>query len=97
MTAYDLNTGEQRWSFPGVTYEPCVTPVLGEGMVIITSYNMKLNSEAIRPPEWSELVELYDTDGDGMLTLKETKPNKSILSRADADGEGDHCGYGIPC
>jgi len=40
-------------------------------------------------------VKELDTDGDGELTLEETKPNKSILSRADADGEGDHPLWGF--
>ena len=95
MKAYNLDTGEERWSLPGVTYEPCVTPTVGEGLVYVTSYNMKINSEAIRWPEWEELIEELDTDGDGELTFEETKPNKSILSRADADGEGDHPLWGF--
>lgn len=95
MKAYDLENGEERWSFPGVTYEPCVTPTAGEGMIFITSYNMKLNSEAIRPPDWADLIAELDTDGDNELTLKETRPNKSILSRYDADGEGDHPLWGF--
>jgi len=95
MKAYDLNNGEERWSLPGVTYEPCVTPTVGEGMVFVTSYNMKINTEAIRPPKWTDLIAELDTDGDGELTFEETKPNKSILSRYDADGEGDHPLWGF--
>ena len=35
------------------------------------------------------LVE-HDHDGDGSLDAKELSENKSVLSRPDADGEGDH-------
>jgi outer membrane protein assembly factor BamB len=95
LKAYSLTDGEERWSLPGMTDEPCVTPAVGEGLVFITSYNMKTNTEAIRPPLWEELLNELDTDGDGELTLEETKPNQSILSRADADGEGDHPLWGF--
>ncbi len=95
MKAYDVEDGSERWSLPGLTDEPCITPVCGEGMVFLTSYNMKNNPEVIGLPEFDELLQEYDKDGDGQLTLEESKPNKSILSRYDADGEGDHPLWGF--
>ena len=95
LRAYLLKDGTQRWSLPGLTYEPCVSPVAHDGLVYITSYNMKTNTEVIGLPAWDDLVKELDKDGDGELTLEETKPNKSILSRADADGEGDHPLWGF--
>lgn len=56
---------------------------------------MKTNTEVIGLPAWPDLVKKLDTDDDGELTLEEAKPNKSILSRADADGEGDHPLWGF--
>lgn len=90
MTGYDLKTGAERWSVPGLTDEPCITPVNGEGLVFTTSYNMKNNPEVIGLPEFDELLKEYDKDNDGELTREEVKDNQSILSRYDADGEGDH-------
>jgi len=95
MAAYRLEDGAKLWSLPGLTPEPCVTPVPGDGSIFVTSYNMKTNTEVIGLPAWTELVKELDTDGDGELTLEETRPNKSILSRADADGEGDHPLWGF--
>ena len=95
MTAYDLKDGSVRWSVPGLTDEPCITPVTGEGMVFTTSYNMNTNPEVIGLPKFDELLKDYDKDGDGELTLEEVKPNRSILSRYDADGEGDHPLWGF--
>jgi outer membrane protein assembly factor BamB len=46
-------------------------------------------------PKWQELIDEYDSDEDGELTFQEVRPNKSILSRADADGEGDHPLWGF--
>jgi outer membrane protein assembly factor BamB len=95
LKAYDLRDGSERWSLPGLTDEPCVTPVTGGGLVYLTSYNMKNNPEVIGLPEWKDLIKDYDKDGDGELTHEETLPNKSILSRFDADGEGDHPLWGF--
>lgn len=90
LTAYDLRDGTERWSVPGLADEPCITPVLGEGMVFVTSYNMRTSPEVIGLPTFAGLLEQYDEDGDGQLSRPEIEPNKSVLSRVDADGEGDH-------
>jgi outer membrane protein assembly factor BamB len=90
LTAYALEDGAERWSVPGLTDEPCITPVSSNGIVYVTSYNMRTNPEVIGLPAWAKLVEEYDGDGDGRLSYAEIRPNRSILSRNDADGEGDH-------
>lgn len=90
LTAYDLAGGEERWSVPGLADEPIVTPVTGDGLVFVSSYNMRTSPEVQGLPQWSELVERYDHDGDGTLDREEADENASILSRYDADGEGDH-------
>jgi len=95
IKAYALKDGTERWTVPGMTDEPCITPVTGDGMVFTTSYNMKNNPEVIGLPEFDDLLKEYDRDKDGELTLEEAKPNKSILSRYDADGEGDHPLWGF--
>lgn len=90
LTGYDLLDGSERWSVPGLTDEPCITPVQGEGMIYVTSYNMKTNPEVIGLPPFAAILEECDVDGSGTLSREETSINKSVLSRADADGEGDH-------
>ena len=90
LSAYDLSDGSLRWSVPGLTDEPIVTPVTGDGLVFVSSYNMKTSLEAIGLPEFESLLVELDTDGDGGLSRDEASANKSVLSRADADGEGDH-------
>jgi outer membrane protein assembly factor BamB len=90
LTGYALATGEQRWSIPGLADEPCITPVHGEGLVFVTSYNMKTNPEVIGLPTFAEILTECDVSGDGQLDAEEVRTNRSVLSRADADGEGDH-------
>lgn len=90
LSSYDLADGHERWSVPGLADEPAITPVTGEGLVFVSSYNMNTNPEVVGLPEFETLLADYDMDGDELLTREEVLPNKSILSRMDADGEGDH-------
>ncbi|HBB91193.1 MAG: hypothetical protein A2X22_14065 [Bacteroidetes bacterium GWF2_49_14] len=90
LRAYNLNDGTEVWSFPGLTDEPIITPVYGNELLFLTSYNMKTNPEVLGLPTWDSLLRMYDTDRDSMLVFEEIKSNKSILSRYDDDGEGDH-------
>ncbi len=90
LTAYNLEDGSERWAVPGLTDEPITMPAQANGLVYVTSYNMRSNPEVIGLPPFEELVAEHDRDGDGMLDSSEAGENKSILSRFDADGEGDH-------
>jgi len=90
VTAYDLADGSERWSVPGLSDEPIVTPTLGDGLVFVSSYNMNRNTEVLGLPPFETLLVECDADGDGKLSRDEAATNRSILSRADADGEGDH-------
>jgi len=81
MKAYDLRDGSERWSLPGLTDEPIITPVAGDGLLFLSSYNMKTNPEVIGLPEFDELLEEYDKDKDGRLTREEIKGNQSVLAR----------------
>jgi outer membrane protein assembly factor BamB len=90
LTAHDLADGAERWSYPGLTDEPITTPITGEGLVFATSYNLRTNSEAMLLWDWEKVLVEHDKDGDGVLSKAEVAENKSVLSRPDADGEGDH-------
>ena len=90
LTAMDLKDGSDRWAVPGLADEPTVTPILGEGLVYVSSYNMKTNTEVIGLPTYADLLADYDGDGDGLISYAEGEANQSVLSRYDADGEGDH-------
>ncbi|MEW6071832.1 MAG: PQQ-binding-like beta-propeller repeat protein [Planctomycetota bacterium] len=90
LTAYDLADGKELWSVPGLTDEPIVTPAVGEDLVYVTSYNMGKSPEVIGLPAFSTVLAECDADANGVLSLAEARTNRSILSRSDADGEGDH-------
>ncbi len=90
LTAYDLADGSERWSLPGLTDEPITTPVTGEGLVFATSYNLKTNSDALSLWTFERVLAEHDHDADGQIDAQEAAENASVLSRPDADGEGDH-------
>ncbi len=90
LTGYDAADGKALWSVPGLTDEPITTPVVGEGLVFATSYNMKIDPDVIGLPTFEAMLEKHDKDGDGQLDAAEAAENASVLSRPDADGEGDH-------
>ncbi len=90
MKAYDFRTGEELWTLPKLTDEPATTPLSYSGLIYVTTYNMKSNPEVLGLPTYDSLLGLYDGNKDEELSFEEIKENKSILSRYDADGEGDH-------
>ena len=95
LKSYRLSDGAELWSFPGLTDEPVTHPVTAEGLVYITSYNMKTNHEVLGLPTWDSVIRLYDKDTDGQINLTEARANNSILSRYDDDGEGNHPLWGF--
>jgi outer membrane protein assembly factor BamB len=90
LNAYDPRDGSELWSMPGLSDEPIITPALDGGLVFVTSYNMKSNTEVERLPTFEALLAAHDEDWDGLLNREEASKNVSGLSRNDADGEGDH-------
>ncbi len=85
-----LADGSDLWSVPGLADEPITIPQVGEELIYATSYNLRTNKEAIGLPTFEALLAECDADDDGKINAEEAKSNKSILSRPDADGQGDH-------
>jgi outer membrane protein assembly factor BamB len=90
LNAYDASDGSERWSFPGLTDEPITTPIAGGGLVFATSYNLRTNPDAMLLWSFERVLAEHDADGDGSIDAAEASANASVLSRPDADGEGDH-------
>lgn len=90
LRCISLADGSDVWSVPGLADEPITVPQIIDGLIITTSYNMRLNKEVIGLPTFEKLLEQCDDNGDGLIDVEESKANKSVLSRPDADGQGDH-------
>jgi outer membrane protein assembly factor BamB len=90
LRAIALEDGAVLWSVPGLADEPVTLPQVRGDLVYATSYNLRTNREAIALPTFEALLAECDGDGDGAIDADEAKRNASILSRPDADGQGDH-------
>lgn len=82
--------GEELWSVPGLADEPITVPQVSGELVLTTSYNLRTNREAQGLPTFAQLLEECDANKDGLIGSEESRANQSILSRPDADGQGDH-------
>ena len=90
LSALDPKDGSDLWAVPGLADEPAITPVIGGGLVFASSYNMKSSTESLGIPPFTDILKQLDQDNDGAVSFQEGMANKSVLSRHDADGEGDH-------
>jgi outer membrane protein assembly factor BamB len=90
LRAIALEDGAVLWSVPGLADEPITLPQVRQNLVYTTSYNLRTNREALSLPTFAALLAECDGDGDGAIDADEAKKNASILSRPDADGQGDH-------
>ncbi len=90
LRCLSLTDGEQLWAVPGLADEPITVPQFHGDMILTTSYNLAVNKEAIGLPTFAALLAECDADQDGQISQQESRANKSVLSRPDADGQGDH-------
>lgn len=90
LKCVSLEDGSDIWTVPNLADEPITVPMIDGDKIFTTSYNMRLNQEVLGLPTFETLLKECDTDGDGMIDKKESEANKSVLSRPDADGQGDH-------
>jgi outer membrane protein assembly factor BamB len=90
LRAIALEDGAVLWSVPGLADEPITLPQVRGSFLYTTSYNLRTNREAIALPSFAALLAECDGDSDGAIDATEAKKNASILSRPDADGQGDH-------
>ncbi len=90
LRACSLKDGSDLWSVPGLADEPITTPQVSSGLIFTSSYNLRTNREATGLPTFEDLLKECDANSDGAIDASEAKTNKSILSRPDADGQGDH-------
>lgn len=82
LTGYQLSTGEELWSAPGVTFAPATLPVIANGMV----YTCEPYNTA--PPPFSSMLEGLDKNKDNALDLDEFREMwglRAFLDRMDGD------------
>jgi len=91
MTAYSVETGEKLWWVGGLSFEMKSTPVLDGDVVYVNGYGSPLNQPGrkVEVPDWSDVVEQQDADGDGRLAEAELPDERSRSWFGFVDLNGD--------
>jgi outer membrane protein assembly factor BamB len=74
IDAYAVATGERLWWVRGLGYFPIGSPVLGKGVVVVSTYG----SDTPMGPAYEDLLKKLDTNGDGRVSREECRADKEI-------------------
>ncbi len=81
VRSYEVKNGQERWSCHGVARVSNATPTAGDGMLLVSSWNIGGDeSDRIIVPPFEEFMLTNDKDKDGMI-VKEEFPNGPLKSR----------------
>ena len=91
MIAYDPRDGSERWSVRGLARIVNSTPVLGGGLILVSSYAPGGDSDdRISMSSFAEFTRDNDKDKDGFLAFEEVPdgPFRARFPQLDADKNG---------
>jgi outer membrane protein assembly factor BamB len=73
LIGYHPDTGEERWRVSGLARITCTSPVIGDGMLLTSSWTTggDRSADRITMPPFDEVLTARDRDGDGSLTFEE--------------------------
>lgn len=71
IIAYDLLTGEEKWSVGGTSASPCPSPVVADGMLFFAGWSAGGSEDKHSMPSFDALLKQADTDKDGALSKAE--------------------------
>lgn len=88
LKAYDLKSGEERWSLSGMPSFTCTTPVVGKEMLYFAGWAP--GKEPGTAPTWDGMMKPFDKNNDDAVTPDEVKgtPMESFLTGMDTDRDG---------
>ena len=95
VTGYDPETGHELWHATGFSQETIAQPVVGGGLVFVSSSQIGGGADETIDPEplWNSVM-TFDASGDGRLERSEMTGHFTFPLRPEL-GPG-HPGYGIP-
>lgn len=90
LKSYDLFTGHELWSAPGLSFEMKSVPIqVDGGLLVINGYGSPLNQPGnqITLPPFADVLASHDTNRDGVLSEPEVPENraKSWFPSVDLD------------
>lgn len=73
LIGYHPDTGEERWRVSGLSRITCTSPVLGDGLLLTSSWTTggDRSADRITMPPFDEVLSTRDADRDGSLTFEE--------------------------
>ncbi len=91
VRSYDVKDGRERWSARGMARVSNATPVAGDGVLIVSSWNVGGDEgERVEMQPFEEFIAANDKNKDGVLTFDEfpAGPVKDRFSQIDVDKDG---------
>jgi len=91
VRSYDIKDGRERWSARGMARVSNATPVAGDGVLIVSSWNVGGDDgDRVAMIPVDEFLAANDKNKDGVLTLEEfpAGPVKDRFSQIDVDKDG---------
>ncbi len=73
LIGYHPDTGEERWRVSGLSRITCTSPVIGDGLLLTSSWTTggDRSVDRITMPPFDEVLSARDADRDGRLTFEE--------------------------
>jgi outer membrane protein assembly factor BamB len=91
VRSYEVKDGHERWTSNGMARVSNASPTAGEGMLIVSSWNVGGDEGArLVMPTFDEFLAAHDKNKDGVLTRDEfpSGPLKDRFSQIDVDKDG---------
>ena len=88
LKGYQLKTGAERWSLPGVSSFTCTTPVVGDGLLFFAAWAPGKDPGTMI--SWEGLAQAADKNHDGVITPEEAKAAGmgGFFKAFDVNGDG---------
>lgn len=89
LIAYDLQSGEEKWSVAGIPSGCCNSPVAADGVLLIAG-GASGGDDSAKMPTFDDLLKLLDKDGDGAISREEASKSqlKDFFDHQDLNGDG---------
>jgi outer membrane protein assembly factor BamB len=90
LIAYDLKTGEEKWSVAGMPAGVVASPVAADGVVCFAGWSPGGGADKdFKMPTFDELLKKLDKNGDGTISREEARDSelKDVFESVDANGD----------
>jgi hypothetical protein len=90
ICAYNLADGAERWHIAGLPVVSMNSPIVAEGMAVLTLSNPIGDGEnVVQLPSFDEALKKFDKNGDGKIQFDEVPADMTAFTRGRSDKIGD--------